>query len=118
MNKKVIGNNGEKIVADYLTANGYKIMAMNYKNKVGEIDIIAVIDSILVFVEVKTRNYNSYGSPSEAVDRKKQSKIIKTSLLYLQMKNINELQVRYDVAEVYPLENNRIVYIENAFNAW
>jgi putative endonuclease len=73
---------------------------------------------ILVFIEVKTRNSNIYGRPSEAVNKRKQLKIINTSLLYIQLNKLNNVQIRYDVAEVYPLDDNKIIYIKNAFSVW
>ncbi len=118
MNNKNIGDEGEKLVLEYIKSNNYKILSHNYRNRIGEIDIIAIDKEVLVFIEVKTRNNNMYGRPSEAVDKRKQMKIINTSLLYIQMNKLNNVQVRYDVAEVYPLDNNKIIYIKNAFIAW
>ena len=54
MSNKKIGNDGEKRAADYLTENGYKILFKNWRLSGGEIDIIAIKDDVLVFVEVKT----------------------------------------------------------------
>ena len=118
MSNKNIGDEGEKLVLEYLRSNNYKIIYHNYRNQIGEIDIIAMDGDILVFIEVKTRNSKIYGRPSEAVNRRKQLKIINTSLLYIQINKLNNVQIRYDVAEVYPLDNNKIIYIKNAFNAW
>ncbi|HOK63055.1 MAG TPA: YraN family protein [Soehngenia sp.] len=118
MNNKNIGDEGEKLVLDYLKSNNYKVIFHNYRNQIGEIDIIAMDKDILAFIEVKTRNSNIYGRPSEAVDKRKQFKIIKTSLLYIQINKLNNVQIRYDVAEVYPSDNNKIIYIKNAFSAW
>lgn len=118
MSNKNIGDEGEKLVIEYLKSNNYRIIFHNYRNRIGEIDIIAMDGDILVFIEVKTRNSNIYGRPSEAVNKRKQLKIINTSLLYIQLNKLNDVQIRYDVAEVYPLDDNKIIYIKNAFSVW
>ena len=75
INKKKLGNFGEKIATQYLGNKGYKIEKTNYYCKFGEIDIIARDrDGTYVFVEVKTRRNTLYGRPSEYVDYKKQNK--------------------------------------------
>lgn len=118
MSNKNIGDEGEKIIIEYLKSKDYKVIFHNYRNRIGEIDIIAMDGDILVFIEVKTRNSNIYGRPSEAVNKRKQLKIINTSLLYIQLNKLNDVQIRYDVAEVYPLDDNKIIYIKNAFSVW
>ena len=70
------GKTGEKIAKNYLINKGYTIIEINYKNKIGEIDIIAMHNDILVFIEVKTRTSYKYGYAFEAVDIRKQRKII------------------------------------------
>lgn len=113
--KKKIGNNGEDLATKYLKKNKYKILDRNFNSKCGEIDIIASKNEYIVFVEVKTRTQGIYGSAAEAVDYRKQQKIIKTSMFYLGEK-FNLTPVRYDVIEVY-IDNDdyRINHIENAF---
>lgn len=115
-NTKVTGNFGEDITEKYLIKKKYKILERNYYSKFGEIDIIAVNKTNIVFVEVKTRGENSLGLPSEAVTKSKQRKIMKTAVLYL-MQNPSTLQPRFDISEVYISENKsyKINYIENAF---
>lgn len=109
------GKRGELLANDYLKKNGYKIIEMNYRNQIGEIDIISYKDNILNFVEVKTRTSFKYGYAFEAVNRKKQNKIIKTSMVYIKWKNIKNIQFRYDIIEVYLMGNIKINHIKNAF---
>ncbi len=52
---------GERLAKEYLLSQGYKILELNYRNKIGEIDIIALYKNILVFIEVKTRTSLSFG---------------------------------------------------------
>ena len=67
MQTNVYGKRSEIIAADYLKKKGYKILETNYKNKVGEIDVIAKDKDYIVFVEVKARMSQAFGHPFEAV---------------------------------------------------
>lgn len=109
------GKRGELVAKDYLLENGYSIINTNYRNKIGEIDIIAKRDHILIFVEVKTRTSRNYGYPYEAVNRKKQEKIVYCSLLYIQQNKLTNYQLRYDIIEVYLTNKVEINHIDNAF---
>ncbi len=121
MNTKRIGDYGEEYAAKYLAKHGYRIVHRNYRCKNSEIDIIAYDGDCLCFVEVKTRNRQDYGLACEAVDYRKQKKIISGALFYITVNNINA-PVRFDVVEVYLngshlLASKRINIIKNAFDA-
>ena len=109
------GKEGEYIAKKYLVSKGYRVLESNYRNKIGEIDLIAFDNDILVFLEVKTRTSFKYGYAFEAVDYRKQKKIISTSLVYIKYKNYNDTQIRYDIIEIYLTENPKINHLENAF---
>ena len=113
---KAVGNFGEDFTAKFLKKNKYKILKKNYSCKYGEIDIIACNKQYILFVEVKTRGENYIFTPSEAVTKSKQMKILKTAVYYLNHNDIN-LQPRFDVCEVFVSPNKKpeINYIENAF---
>lgn len=113
---KAIGNFGEDFTEKYLKKNKYKILDRNYTCKYGEIDIIACNKNYILFVEVKTRGENYIYTPSEAVTKSKQRKLLKTAVYYLKNNNIN-LQPRFDISEVFVSPNKKpeINYIENAF---
>ncbi len=84
MNKKQFGNLGEEIAVKYLQDNGYSILARNvHYSRFCELDIIAQYKSITVFVEVKTRKNNDFGTPFEAITKKKYENIKKGALYYL-----------------------------------
>ena len=114
MNKRGFGAAGEQIARDFLAGKGAKILEMNYRRPTGEIDIIARQGKTLLFVEVKRRSSLRYGRPAEAVDRQKQSHILRTAQLYLQENRLTDVPVRFDVIEVLP---GQIRHIENAFDA-
>ena len=120
-NNKEIGKIGESLACKYLINKGYKILNRNYQKRCGEIDIIARNDLYLVFLEVKVRKVNAMVSGIEAVDIKKQKKIINTDIIYLTEFETN-LQPRFDVIEInyYCRNNSRVLkninHIENAFS--
>ncbi|MDX9917805.1 MAG: YraN family protein [Gudongella sp.] len=110
------GRLGEALALEYLEKKGYQIIGTNYRNRIGEIDIIAYDDAILTFIEVKTRLGTNYGYAYESVNARKQKKIANTSLLFVQNHKLSDVQIRYDVIEVYPLEDEKINHFENAFS--
>lgn len=112
-----LGIEGENLVKIYLEQNGFKILESNYKTKQGEVDIVAIKNSVLVFVEVKLR-VNPKFYLSELITFSKQNKIIQAALHYISTKAQNlgkeNLIYRFDVALVESSDHN-ITYIENAF---
>jgi len=109
---RAIGRDGEEIAAEYLRNNGYRIVEKNYKNRFGEIDIIAKDGNTVVFIEVKTRNTPSYGTPSSAVDSKKQQRIGKVAVTYLTKKGLTQHPIRFDVVSIC---DGEIEVIRDAF---
>ncbi len=93
------GRLGEDAVCRLLLQNGHEILARNYHKRCGEIDIISRCGGFVAFTEVKSRKRGSMVSGLEAVDFRKQSKIIRTADLWLS-ENDTGLQPRYDIAEV------------------
>ncbi|MBR1822411.1 MAG: YraN family protein [Clostridia bacterium] len=114
MNKRRAGAQGEADARAFLVKKGAKILAMNWRRPTGEIDIIAQWKGTILFVEVKRRSSLRYGRPAEAVDRAKQSHILRTAALYLQENGLADAPVRFDVIEVLPGE---LRHIESAFDA-
>lgn len=114
-NSRDIGAIGEDIAIKYLRENGYVILERNFRTKTGEIDIIASINDIIVFIEVKTRNSDKYGFPYEAVNYKKQQKIIKVAQNYINLRRLNDYQYRFDIIEIFLNSQARVNHIENAF---
>jgi putative endonuclease len=95
-----LGLIGEDIAANFLGSNGYKILSRNYRCRCGEIDIIATKDKELVFIEVKTRIGESYGSPAAAVTGRKQRQISRTAQYYLAENNLFDASARFDVVSI------------------
>jgi putative endonuclease len=78
-----LGRVGERLAAEHLVQLGYCILECNFRCRYGEIDLIAEHALDLVFVEVKTRRGITYCLPEEAVDRRKQQKILQVAAYYL-----------------------------------
>ena len=120
MNIGKTGGMGESLTADFLRKNGFVIVKRNYHCRFGEIDIIAENKEYIIFTEVKTRREDSLVSPAEAVDARKQRRIILTAEDFLS-KYETELQPRFDVAEVTVFKRSdgtdgyKLHYIKNAF---
>lgn len=70
-----VGAYGERLAARYLTESGLQILDRNWRCEQGEIDIVAMDDTCLVIVEVKTRRSLAYGSPVEAVTAVKAARL-------------------------------------------
>jgi putative endonuclease len=121
-NDQALGRLGESLAANYLRRKGYRIIGRNYKSKIGELDLIAAKDQTLVFVEVKTRTGNTVGEPFEAVNRKKQQKLLKLADGYLSFGGIDNLgsifsNTRIDVISVLMSKDGRIRNLEHIRNA-
>jgi putative endonuclease len=111
-NKRDFGKEIEQRAVNYLIEQKYTIITQNYSSQYGEIDIIAGKNDLLVVVEVKYREQTEFGEPEVSVNKSKQSKIIKTALMYVKEHNIKNRSIRFDVISVTP---DKINHIENAF---
>ena len=108
-----LGRTAEAQAVKYLERQGYKILCRNFRIKRAEIDIIARDGKWLVFVEVKARSSGLFGRPSEAVDFKKQEKIIQAAWGYMAFKKM-ELPARFDVIAIGP---DGLEHIKDAFES-
>lgn len=96
INKRKIGNFYEEKSCEFLIRENYKILETNYRNRYGEIDIIAEKNFELVFVEVKYRKTKDYGYGYEAVNKKKLLKIFNLAQVYLQHRKFSNYKIRFD----------------------
>jgi putative endonuclease len=110
------GREGERIAADFLKKNGYRIVENNYRCPIGEIDMVARDKNDLVFVEVKARKSGALGYPEQAVGRQKQRKMSQLALWYIQDKKMHDANVRFDVVAVLLRSSgNDVKLIKHAF---
>ncbi|MCD6399184.1 YraN family protein [candidate division WOR-3 bacterium] len=104
---------GERLAVNYLMNKGYRILERNYRVGKLEVDLIIEKGGVIVFVEVKRRKSEDFGSPAEFVNKKKQERIIKAAKVFLQRrKDFQDMDVRFDVVSVLC---NTIDHIESAF---
>jgi putative endonuclease len=114
--RKQVGNKGESLAEDYIKRKGYKIIQRNYRCRLGEIDIIAKDDDTIVFIEVRTKQNENFGSPQDSVTSTKINKISKTALRFIQEKNLSGYSYRFDfIAITFSQGKPNIEHIENAF---
>ncbi len=111
-----VGRKGEQLAFRYLKRRGYRIVELNYRCPLGEVDIVAREGDTIVFVEVKTRRDASYGRPREAIGFKKRSQLSKVAQYFLKVRRAEHLSARFDVMEIEIDEDGpRIELLKNAF---
>ncbi len=116
--RKLLGDRGERAAVAFLKKQGYRILARQYRNSFGEVDIIAQDGEATVFVEVKTRTSANDGQPFEAVDRKKQDKLTRLALAWLKKHGRLEQRARFDIVSIlWPEEGKepQLTHYPNAF---
>lgn len=111
-----IGTSYERMAADHLRRSGLQIIEHNFRSRSGEIDLICIDQTTIVFVEVKMRRSESFGGPAAAVTGTKQAKIKRCASFYLTMKNLHRCNCRFDVVAILDTgDNPQIEWIQNAF---
>lgn len=114
MNNKKIGNAGEDLACRYLEKNGYKILERNkHCSRFCEIDIIAEYKNTVVFVEVKTRNTNSFGTPAEAITKTKFEHIKQGVQYYLTEHKVKDFRI--DVVGITIKPEIKIEHLKNVY---
>lgn len=109
------GKIGEDIAKNYLIEQQYKILEQNWRYGNDEVDIIAINNDELVFVEVKTRRTDFYGSPASFVNKSKQKFIIRAANAYIDKLDL-DLEVRFDVIGIILQKGKpEIEHIDGAF---
>ena len=120
------GKTGEQVAANYLRNKGFSILEMNFKNnsgrRLGEVDIIArdLEQNEIVFVEVKTREYNKYKDtlPEENINCQKLHKLAKIATVYLRQNKLEDCNYRFDAVSIwldYASRMAKIKHIPNIF---
>ena len=116
--RRSLGSRGERAATKYLKRKGYKIVAQGNRLAPGELDLVAVDGRTVVFVEVKTRRSDQYGSPAEAVDLQKQRRLTRLAVTYLKRHGLLEYPARFDVVAIVWPEDQRRPAIEHFINAF
>jgi len=108
----IIGKEGEEIAKKYLQNKGYIIIECNYKTKRAEIDIIAKYKNTLVFIEVRTKRYESYGTPEETINYKKRMRLKQNAAAYIHRRKYKGLY-RIDAVCLVINENTELQRINH-----
>ena len=115
--RKKLGAWGEKVAATHLEANGYRLVARNWRCQQGEIDLIAEAeDGLLAFVEVKTRKGQAMGMPEEALTPHKSRKLIELAQIYLGEHDL-DVDWRIDLVAVELDTSGKLLRCEHIPNA-
>lgn len=112
-----LGRLGEDLAAEYMVEKGWYIRERDWRFRGTDIDLICIDedDTILVFVEVKTRSSDEYGRPEEAVDASKRRNIMNAATAYMTMHRKENRYMRFDIISVTG-PDYRIRHIEDAFS--
>ena len=113
--KKLLGREGEDLAARFLMKRGYRILERNYRTRSGEIDLVAMHDGAVVFVEVKTRTSDIFGAPELAVNPRKQQRMVKAALGYIKYRKLHQVPCRFDVVAITTAAEQEVEHIQNAF---
>lgn len=94
-----LGKIGEEIATKFILKKGYTILETNWRHRKAEIDIVAKVDDVLIFIEVKSRSSDYFGRPETFVDAVKQQLIADAASVYME-KVGHEWEVRFDIISV------------------
>ena len=116
--RQLLGADGERAAEKFLRCRRYAILARNYRCRCGEVDLIALDRSTIVFIEVKTRTQPGSGTPFEAVDRRTQRQIQRAAQQYIKENRLYDRNARFDVVGVW-WDDGRLQceLVKNAFEA-
>lgn len=116
--RRRLGDEGEGRAEAYLRRQGFRILGRNVRSPLGELDLVADDQGVLVFVEVKRRRTGTFGGAIEAVDARKRAKLIQLAAQYLAQHRIRNCACRFDVVliqdDAEPAE--AVQHITNAFD--
>jgi putative endonuclease len=95
-----LGRGGERLAARFLRRHGYRVLVRSYRCALGEIDLVARQNELVVFVEVKTRASNQFGEPWEAVTARKRRQVTRAAVHYLKAARLTHAPVRFDIVAI------------------
>ncbi len=110
-----VGALAEQRAVDLLEREGYEIVARNYRCDAGELDIVAVEDDVMVFVEVRSRADDEHGGPVESVNRRKQAKATRVAGVYLALENPPYDEFRFDVVTITGANHEEVELYRDAW---
>jgi putative endonuclease len=116
--RQELGKTGEDLACRELEARGYAIVARRYRQRGGEIDIIARDGATLVFVEVKTRDGHDFGDAAEAITARKRRRMARIAIDYMMRHHLSDCPCRFDVVSIHVDSGAPVLEVfQNAFDA-
>lgn len=115
--RQQLGRWGEELAARRLVSEGYRILSRNYRCPAGEVDLIADDGNCLVFVEVRTRRGDGWGTPEESVTKRKQARLVAVAESYLAEQELEDIDWRIDVVAVEVGAGGRVRRVDIVRNA-
>jgi putative endonuclease len=118
--RRWFGSRSERAAARHLKSLGYRIVARNFSCQFGELDLIAIDDKTIVFVEVRSTERDDVGRPAASVDLAKQKRLTRLALYFLQKKKLLNRAARFDVVCIaWPPGHKMplIDHVKSAFDA-
>jgi putative endonuclease len=114
--RRSVGTSGEEVAWRHLERAGYSLVAKNFRSRFGEIDLVVERAGVLVFVEVRSRRGDRYGSALESVGRRKQRQIGRMALEFVARRRLSDRRARFDVVAIEWQDGEpRIDHVEGAF---
>jgi putative endonuclease len=115
--RRALGAEGETRAAAYLAARGYRLLERNARAGGVELDLVVARGAVVAFVEVKTRRSRAVGAPEEAVDFRKQARLVRGAAAWLAERGVRAARVRFDVVacEWHPSGAWSLRHLEGAF---
>ncbi|MFH1724693.1 MAG: YraN family protein [Elusimicrobiota bacterium] len=114
LRSQALGRSGERRAARFLEGLGWRLLDRGWRSRYGEIDIVGLDGTTLVFVEVKTRSSARFGTPEAAVGQAKRARLVRSALHYIEAKGDGGRPLRFDVVA---LEGDELRHIPDAFQA-
>ena len=104
-----LGRLGENMAKDFLEKKGFKIIDLNWRHHLHEVDIVAIHQKMWIFIEVKTRSTLKYGFPDESVDIKKERMLQEAAEIYIEQKDFC-YEIRFDIISILKNEHEEKIY--------
>ena len=115
--RKQLGDAGEEIAARELIQRGYLVRDRNWRSAEGELDIVARQGQTLVFVEVRTRRGDRFGTPEDSITPAKRAHLVAAAQAYLQAHALEDCDWRIDVVAVEMTTRGQLVRVDVIENA-
>ena len=117
MPRLLLGNWGERVARNFLAGKGYRVLETGFRCAWGEVDIVANDGDELVFVEVRTRRGDAFGTPQESVTRAKARRLTSTAQTYIEERGIDGVDWRIDLISIVLDSGGRVLEISHLTHA-